>query len=890
MDFELMLSDFGWSTDVLKPKQLANLENSIRREQGRVEAGSWLSHADAAREERVAHVETLLDKAIAECDELEGLLTLYHVELSSLNDDIAFIEAQSQGLQVQSANQKLLQSELQGIVDTMSLDRRVMEPLRYGDLSEPAGLEEVENSLVRLYQAMLTLDPSMRSTHSRPRSRSGLADNETSSMVALREKKAIYDRETSEFCQRLMKFLDSKFMTSMNSVKGRVLRQAGTGGLAKLQPEAFNEARSALWMYGPLLLFTKELNPPAWNTLLRMYPQRANPLYKDSFRDNIQNWKRAARPSSGDELDVLFTTQEKEDPATGGLTSTARKLTVKRSQTLAKSLRGATGDRHGALELKQPGAMIKALSFAGALDEMAPLVSREQNFVVDLFHASSLETTDFIDAVQSMPPGGRRGTNLLERKPVEPDRALSGLVTKAMLTIFDFFLADLKAMQDWAFTDDPIQGVGVMTTLCRHMYFLQDSSQDYLLQLLDNLADSLKTRFVKFVDEQVRAIEDTKVKIKKRKGVIAFMKIFPHFSAAIENVYSAVAGNDYDGPAPSVMEVRKLVDDAYEKINRAMFDSLKVIAKESPGLAVQSGKPTHGTADDPEDKEMLNYHILLIENMNHYVEEVDDGGKAGVLADWKGRAMKERAEALDAYVGRVIRRPLGKLLVRRLPLSPPLVNIPATNRPHRISSTPPNPSYRTRRATRPRSWPGRRSRARRSAPCSRPTTAAKSAAASTRCGSASRNTLARPMRSSCRAAWSRWCARGASGATSASWSAWSAWSRTSIPPPRARRMSSSTSPSRMYRPVSGDDDPGRRRRRALSTRHFFFFGRYLDIHERGGGSGRMWITIFEGAEIVVFFFIFFSRSVHAPTLCFLVMVLFSLVREVYMCMWLRALV
>ncbi|TKA36144.1 hypothetical protein B0A55_13522, partial [Friedmanniomyces simplex] len=48
--------------------------------------------------------------------------------------------------------------------------------------------------------------------------------------------------------------------------------------------------------------------------------------------------------------------------------------------------------------------------------------------------------------------------------------------------------------------------------------------------------------------------------------------------------------------------------------------------------------------------------------MNHYIEEVDDGGKEGVLAEWRGKAMMERAEALEAYVGRVITRPLGKLL------------------------------------------------------------------------------------------------------------------------------------------------------------------------------------------------------------------------------------
>lgn len=662
IDFELVLSDLGWSNNVLQPKQLAVLENDMRRELSRVEAGSWLSHTDSAREERVSHVENLLDKAIAECDELEGLLTLYHVELSSLNDDIAYIEAQSQGLQVQSANQKLLQTELQGLIDTMSLDRGVMEPIRYGDLSDARGVEEIENSLVRLYQALKLMDPSL--SQIRPRSRNGLGDHEASNMVALRDKKATYDRESAEFCKRLMHFLDAQFTASVDAARSRLLRIPATGGLAKLNAEVFTEVRSNLWMYTPEVLFTKELNQPAWKTLQRMYSTRAGALYVNAFKENVSNWKRAARASTGDETDILFTAQEKEEPAAGGLSSTARKLTVKRSQTLAKTLRSASGgEKHSASEVKQPGALMRSQVFAGAMDEMAPLISKEQNFFVDFFHAHSLQGQDFIEAVDAAAPSARRGTNLLDRKPVDPDRGMAQLVNTAMNEIFNFFLGELGSMLLWSTADDPIQGVGVMASLSRHAFYLQDSAQEYLLQLVRELSDKLQSQFNKFVDEQVKAVEDTKVKIKKRKGVIAFIKIFPHFSAAVENVFAAVAGNDYDGPADCVLEVRRHIDAAYDRLSRVMFDSLKVIAKESPEAGVPASKHLQSTDDDVEAKQLLNQHILLIENMNHYVEEVDDGGRPGVLAEWRGRAMLERSEALAKYVEQVIRRPLGKILV-----------------------------------------------------------------------------------------------------------------------------------------------------------------------------------------------------------------------------------
>lgn len=47
------------------------------------------------------------------------------------------------------------------------------------------------------------------------------------------------------------------------------------------------------------------------------------------------------------------------------------------------------------------------------------------------------------------------------------------------------------------------------------------------MKILTKCSDQLRGMFVNFLKEQVRAIEVTKVKIKKRKGVIDFMRTFP---------------------------------------------------------------------------------------------------------------------------------------------------------------------------------------------------------------------------------------------------------------------------------------------------------------------------------------------------------------------------
>ena len=663
IQFESILSDFGWGSGLLKGRQLEDLEADLKRELGRVEAGSWLGHLEQ-KDDRVDVVDQMLDRAIAECDELDGLLTIYSAELSTLNEDISFIEAQSQGLQVQTANQKILHTELQKLVDTISISPRQLEPLRHGDFSNPEALMSVESSLLLLYKAMATIDPSVRSTNALSRSGPGIDASDVGNMKALQEKRNAYMRESAEFCQRLMRYLDNTFASALAAAKPSLVQHPGGIGNAtmKLNGSGFNLARANLWQFSPLLLFTKETNLPAWQSTLRTYQTKARPLYTDVFRDNTSNWKRGARTAGSEATELLFTSVEKETPE--GLTSTARKLTVKRSQTLAKSFRsaGTGGDKPTAVDRAQPGRMAPFEVFNGVLEEQVPLISMEQNFIVDLFHATSLENIDFADAVVANVPEARMGSDLTTRRLMEPDRAMARRVSDTMEETFGFWKDELRALMEWANAGDPIQGVGVLTVLALHAYRLQETSQEFLLHNLNEISSRLQTLFQKFVDEQIHAIEDTKVKIKKRKGVIAFMKIFPLFSNAVESTYLSAA-RDYDGHA-AVLGARQLIDDAYIRINRAMWDSLKVIARESPTAAGAAASATTAHGLEYEDKEILNYHILLIENMNHYIEEVDDGGKEGsVLAEWRAKALMDRAEHMEEYVGRVVRRPLGKIIV-----------------------------------------------------------------------------------------------------------------------------------------------------------------------------------------------------------------------------------
>lgn len=176
-----------------------------------------------------------------------------------------------------------------------------------------------------------------------------------------------------------------------------------------------------------------------------------------------------------------------------------------------------------------------------------------------------------------------------------------------------------------------------------------ETNQEFIVHSLQKVHARLMGLFNRFVDEQIRGIEDTKVKVNKRKGVISFMRVFPNFSTAVENMLAHPSGDFCD--------IRIGVNEAYDRINRAMWESLKFIAKEAPGQP----PGVTASAGDPEDKEVLNYHILLIENMNHYMEEVDTHN-IPVLGRWVDRARQDFDEHMKLYLDAVIHRPLGKLL------------------------------------------------------------------------------------------------------------------------------------------------------------------------------------------------------------------------------------
>lgn len=79
-EFAGMLDEFGWVREGVRTRNIDQMKADIEREINTTQAGGWLSRLEE-EDEKIEAIQSGLDLCIAECDELDGLLTLYSVEL-----------------------------------------------------------------------------------------------------------------------------------------------------------------------------------------------------------------------------------------------------------------------------------------------------------------------------------------------------------------------------------------------------------------------------------------------------------------------------------------------------------------------------------------------------------------------------------------------------------------------------------------------------------------------------------------------------------------------------------------------------------------------------------------------------------------------------------------
>lgn len=116
-------------------------------------------HAMMEPDDRVKAVLQGLDDALLQLDRLDASLGGSKMQLLALTEDIAFIEGQNRGLQVQMTNRQVLAQEMDVLLSTITIDRQAMRKLATTSLSTGSDATEMEAAAVSLYKSLLQARP-----------------------------------------------------------------------------------------------------------------------------------------------------------------------------------------------------------------------------------------------------------------------------------------------------------------------------------------------------------------------------------------------------------------------------------------------------------------------------------------------------------------------------------------------------------------------------------------------------------------------------------------------------------------------------------------------------------------------------------------------------------
>lgn len=562
-------------------------------------------HAIIESDDRVALVVKHMEEALNDLDMMDSMIAGFKVQLNSRADDISHIESQNRGLQVQTSNQRTLMTEIENLINTINVDEDAIHTLSAGRLENPEGVAQLEYAAASLYKSML---------QARRDGDGGGAD-----MAAAAERLADREAISSRFCKRVLDYLNVTFNVEAQRLLSDPVRQKA---LQPPHPSLPDHAsmEEVLGQYCGLLLYMKEVSSATFSRLSAAYFASASDCYRSEMQQLFSVYRRQLRKASDEDINE---SSFNALTSTGAATAAIRSGTIRRTQR-DKNARGGKdrGDVSGQDGLQR------------ILSCIFPVLLREQSFISDFLHINDNNIT-FADYMDLEPYFRRRAAGMFTSS-TGPLREMKG----AMDLIFGFVAPELQAFTDDALSKDRMSIVGLLATLDRGIIEAEEVNCESLQKVLAKLHLRLASQLERFVQDQIKGIEATKLTVKKRKGVVHFMRVFPIF---VDRVETQLVNAE-------TLNIRHAVDGYYAQICGTMFDALQTISRVE-------------VAGVDEDKGQLNHLVILIENMFYFISEINKSRhKGSALTGLVKRAEGIYNDSLTSYTQFVLRRSLAKMM------------------------------------------------------------------------------------------------------------------------------------------------------------------------------------------------------------------------------------
>ncbi|KZT02419.1 uncharacterized protein LAESUDRAFT_730167 [Laetiporus sulphureus 93-53] len=598
---EEMLEDSEWGNDDILGRRSVTgaadrMEARLLDELTALEKANIYSFIES--DDRVNVVLKYIDEAIMELEGMDSVLSSYKIHLNAVSDDIAYIQSQNRGLQVQIQNQHALMAELEELLQTVHVEEETLLTLTQESLEKPASIQRIEGAATELYKA--------------------LQAGRDRDMAATMERLDEYRTHNAHFCKRILDFLSIMFTAQskilLGDNDGVIKSPQGKPSLAD-----HKVLENYLGRYSGLILYLKEMEESIYGKLCAAYFSVASTLHGTQVR--------ALMIICGN---MIKKVTEDDSEGFGGATPTAASSKaasgMRRAGTIVRSPLEGRKER----KERSDGDSTASEAFGLVLEQLARAVYHEEEFIADFLQINDAGLTfaDYMGLENYFRRQASRAAGL--------SSATMKLVRGAMDLIFGFIATELKGWLDNALAKDQLHIVGIIATLERFLGDAEEHGNAFLQNMLEKQHGRLKGLWERRVDEHIKSIEDTKLTSKKRNGVAPFIKYFPVYVGRVE---TQLVGAD-------TLEVRHTVDQSYGKVVQSMFGALKHMAK---------------MEGEGEDKGQLNYHVILIENMHYFVAEISQL-QIGSIVNFLKSAEGIYEENLNAYVRIVLRRPFYKII------------------------------------------------------------------------------------------------------------------------------------------------------------------------------------------------------------------------------------
>lgn len=452
-----------------------------------------------------------------ECDKLDPTLSFFSMELATLSQDIEFVENQSNGLQVESANKKSLWKELTAILKSVSIDEVSLQELLTLPLDEK-NLNVIEKLLTELYTALKAI-----------RGKDNKDEYDLGEIRALKERREAYERITSIFSKRAIHQLERIF-DEMQSSNDKLI-----------------DILSRILIFSSIPLFCKNISKKTYTLLINSWNKNISKVYDVQVSIIISNLESKTSTISTSQLQMIS------------------------NQVSHTSLFGCWEQykQSKTLEFDLPETPERLDLFLEAIESIQDLCINYQNFVDYFFHLSS--DTEFSDYIKTFEISSRI-LSLDRINNMESNRESAFMKNQISLTVFQQSFSKFTTCIGQILRNDPNYIPAILLYLENKIHILQFSDQEFLLDSLTKIFDKVKMDWQEFLDEQTVYLE--RAVINHKTGTVSPSILrFPAFVKNTEDILFYVT-KKLSIKDISNYSFRKFLDKIYQKLAESMVDLL----------------------------------------------------------------------------------------------------------------------------------------------------------------------------------------------------------------------------------------------------------------------------------------------------------------------------